>query len=278
MDVSDKKRGRCGAIMSYFHSAASIVHKEAKAKTKGKKKEITTISQKSRTDCRGCLYQGERGRCLSEMRPRTSCLQQRFGADLALPWMESRRTTVHVDQSVPRRSRRLWRVEEHQPYRRWKFSEWFWWPSNTPMTRRWHTGSTSSQRLDGAGASSGGKPSLGTGTVLPEDGGSTGNRWSMDTGTDRIGVWIAQPNTTLESESMNHRQDWCGNTRSNDEVKDEPVLTASHVLKEHQLRKDRKTRFQSSRRRFGSEAFGHAVAHWPCFRLRQKPGLVSSMF
>ena len=32
---------------------------------------------------------------------------------------------------------------------------------------------------------------------------------------------------------MNHRQDWCGDARSNDEVKDEPVLTASHVLKEH---------------------------------------------
>ena len=32
---------------------------------------------------------------------------------------------------------------------------------------------------------------------------------------------------------MNHRQDWCGHARSNDEVKDEPVLTASYVLKEH---------------------------------------------
>ena len=32
---------------------------------------------------------------------------------------------------------------------------------------------------------------------------------------------------------MNHQQDWCGNARSNDEVKDEPVLAASHDLKEH---------------------------------------------
>ena len=31
---------------------------------------------------------------------------------------------------------------------------------------------------------------------------------------------------------MNHRQDWCRNTRSN-EVNDEPLFTASHVLKEH---------------------------------------------
>ena len=38
--------------------------------------------------------------------------------------------TVYLDQSVPRRSRRPWRVEEYQPYRRWKLSEWFWWPKN----------------------------------------------------------------------------------------------------------------------------------------------------
>ena len=57
----------------------------------------------------------------------------------------------------------------------------------------------------------------------PENGGSTGDRWSMDTGS----------NTTSEPESMNHHQDWSGNARFNDEVKDEPVLTASHVLKEH---------------------------------------------
>ena len=33
--------------MNYFHSAASTAHKEAKAKTKGKKKDITTISQRA---------------------------------------------------------------------------------------------------------------------------------------------------------------------------------------------------------------------------------------
>ena len=32
---------------------------------------------------------------------------------------------------------------------------------------------------------------------------------------------------------MNRQQDWCGNALSNDKMKDEPVLTASHVLKEH---------------------------------------------
>ena len=37
MDVRDKKRRRCGAIMNYVHSAASIAHKEAKARMRGKK-------------------------------------------------------------------------------------------------------------------------------------------------------------------------------------------------------------------------------------------------
>ena len=45
MDVCDRKRGGCGAIVNYVHSAASIAHKEAKARMKGKKKEVTTISQ-----------------------------------------------------------------------------------------------------------------------------------------------------------------------------------------------------------------------------------------
>ena len=40
MDVCDKKRGGCGAIMNYVHSAASIAHKEAKARMKGKKKKL----------------------------------------------------------------------------------------------------------------------------------------------------------------------------------------------------------------------------------------------
>ena len=97
----------------------------------------------SRTDCRGCSHQGERRRCMSKMRPRTLCLQHRFGADSTLSWMDSRRKTVYADQSMPQWSHNPWRVAEYQPYRRWKFSEWFWWPRNTPKTRRWHTGSTS---------------------------------------------------------------------------------------------------------------------------------------
>ena len=64
----------------------------------------------------------------------------------------------------------------------------------------------------------------------------------------------AQSNTTTESESMNHQQDWCGNAQSKDKVKDEPVLTGSHVLKEHPLKK---TGRRSSRARSGDSGVWH---------------------
>ena len=99
---------------------------------------------KGRTDCRGCLYQGERGHRMSEVRPRTSGLQHCFGTDSTLSWMEPRRNTVYADQSVPQRGPSSLEVAQYQPFRRWRFNEWFWWPRSTSKTRRWHTGSNSS--------------------------------------------------------------------------------------------------------------------------------------
>ena len=213
--MCDRKRGGCGAIMNYVHSAASIAHKEAKARMKEKRSYYN--QSKSRTDSRGCSHQGERRRCMFKMRPRTLCLQHNFGTNSALSWMDSRRSTVYADQGMPKWSYNSWRAAEYQPYRRWKLSEWFWWLRNTSKTRRWRPKSISFKRLDSPGSSVGCKSSLGTGTVcsvaihqqyqhlqyqqqfvatsttdpwqvLPEEDGSTGDRWSMDTGTDRIGV------------------------------------------------------------------------------------------
>ena len=42
-----------------------------KGQDERKKERYHHDQPKSRTDCRGCLFQGERGRCLSEIRPRT---------------------------------------------------------------------------------------------------------------------------------------------------------------------------------------------------------------
>ena len=145
----------------------SCIDRSQRSKSQNERKEERSYydQSKSRTDCRGCSHQGERRRRMSMMRPRTLSLQHRFGTDSTLSGMDSRRNTVYADQSMSQRSRRPWRVAEYQPYRRWKFSEWFWWPRNTSKTRRWYTKSTSFKRLDSPGASFGCKPSLGTGTI-----------------------------------------------------------------------------------------------------------------
>ena len=162
----------------------------------------------SRTDCRWRLFKGGRGRCWSEMRPRTSCLQHRFGADLALPWRESRRNAVCVDQSVPRRSRtgggsspsgsgvpgilprRDDGIQDPPPINDWtaqvqalaanpawaqeQFAQW-------QFLHQQYQHLQYQQQLVAASTTD-------PWQVLPEDGGSTGDGWSMDTGTDRIGV------------------------------------------------------------------------------------------
>ena len=76
---------------------------------------------KSRTYCRGCLYQGERGRCLSELRPRTlmssTPLRGRSCAAVDGVSPDHRERLIKACHDG---GRRPWRVEEHQPYRRWQ--------------------------------------------------------------------------------------------------------------------------------------------------------------
>ena len=193
---------------------------------------------------------------MSKMRPRTLCLQHRFGTDSALSWWTlAGKPCTLIDQSMPQWSHSPWRVAEYQPYRRWTFSEWFWWPRNTSKTRRWHTRSTSFKRLDSPGASFGCKSSLGTGTIhsvatSPStvsassisigDGslasasrGRRIHRGPVEYGHGNRWDWcvIAKSNTTSEPESVNHQQDKSSNARFNGKKKDEPVLTASPCFK-----------------------------------------------
>ena len=118
MDVCDKKEWR----MRRHHELCplSCIGRSHRGKGHDERKEERYYHDQpeSRTDRRGAYTKESEDVACPEMRPRTSCLQHRFGADLALPWMESRRNTVNVDPSVPRRSRRPWKVEEYQPYRK----------------------------------------------------------------------------------------------------------------------------------------------------------------
>ena len=73
---------------------------------------------------------------------------------------------------------------------------------------------------------------------------------------------------------MNHQQDKSSNDRFNGKKKDEPVLTASHVFKEHPFEIKQENEVPEL---CGSVAFGHVTAHWQYFGLRHQPqiGLVN---
>ena len=79
----------------------SCIDRSQRSKSQNERQEERSYydQSKSRTDCRGCSHQGERRRCMSKMRPRTLCLQHRFGTDSTLSWMDSRRKTVYADQA-----------------------------------------------------------------------------------------------------------------------------------------------------------------------------------
>ena len=146
----------------------SCIDRSQRSKSQNARKEERSYhdQSKSRTDSRGCSPPREKEDVVCpRCDPRTLCFQHNFGTDSALSWMDSCRSTVYADQSMPQWSHNPWRVAEYQPYRGWKLSEWFWWLRNTSKTRRWYPKSTSFKRLDSPGASFGCKPSLGTGTV-----------------------------------------------------------------------------------------------------------------
>ena len=198
----------------------SCIDRSQRSKSQNERKEERSYynQSKGRTDCRGYSHQGARRRCMSKMRPRTLCFQHNFGTNSALSWMDSRRSTMYVNQSMPKWSHNSWRAAEYQPYRRWKLSEWFWWLRNTSKTRRWRPKSTSfndwTAQVQALAANPawaqeqfaqwqllhqqyqhlqyqqqfGATSTTDPWQVLPEEDGSTGDRWSMDTGTDRIGV------------------------------------------------------------------------------------------
>ena len=75
---------------------------------------------------------------------------------------------------VSRRGRQFHR-EKYQPYRRWKFGEWLWWPTRcstrrleneyATRTRQWISKSNSQQRLDSSDASLDVQPRVGARTI-----------------------------------------------------------------------------------------------------------------
>ena len=132
-----------------------------------------------------------------------------------------------------------------------------------PRRGRWHPKSTSFKRLDSPGSSVGGKSSLGAGTIcsvatspstISATSTSTTARGDVDYGSlasasrrrrihwgpveygHRNGSdWcvIAQSSSKSEPESVNRQQNKDSKDQFNCKKKNEPVLTASQILKEH---------------------------------------------
>ena len=163
--------------MNYVHSAASIAHKEAKARMKGKKK-VTTISQraaqivegahtKEKEDvaCPRCdreLYvfnttSGPILRCRGWTLAGTPCTLGMQNPPPSNDWT-AQVQALAANPAWAQEQFAQWQVL-HQQYQHLQYQQQLVAASTTDP---WQ--------------------------LLPEDDGSTGDRWSMDTGTDRIGV------------------------------------------------------------------------------------------
>ena len=188
MDVYDRKRGG-------FHSAASIAHKEAKAKMKGKKKEVTTLSQRGaqivdgahtkekedvacpRCDrelyvfntasgpilrCRGWSLEGCRVPTVQEVEvQRVVLVAQEHYQD------ETMTHRIHLLSTTGRPRCKLWRQTQL-------------WHKNSSPSGNFSINSISIFNINSSSCRRRQR-------ILGKCG-STGDRWSMDTGTDRIGV------------------------------------------------------------------------------------------
>ena len=111
---------------------------------------------------------------MSKVQPRALCVSDCHRTDYALSRMGPHWDTVYIDQGVSRRGRQVQR-QKYQPYRRWRFGDWFWWPVRRSThrlgdeyfarTRQWIPKSNSQQRLDSSDASPDVKPRVGARTI-----------------------------------------------------------------------------------------------------------------
>ena len=121
-------------------------------------------------NCQWCRNRRREGQDLSKVRSRALRFQNRFRTDHALSGMGLRWEAVYADQDVSKQSRQLQR-EKYQPYPRWRFGDWFWWPTrwlkgeHDVRTRQWPPKPNSHQRLDSSDASLDVQPRVGARTI-----------------------------------------------------------------------------------------------------------------
>ena len=217
-DVCDRKRGGCGAIMNYVHSAASIAHKEAKARMKGKKKEVTTITQRAAQIVEGAHTKEKEDvvcpRCDRELyvfnttsgpilrcrgwtlagAPCTLIKACQNGVIIPGGLQNTNRTEggnsasgSGGSETLPRRddgvpnppplddwTAQVQALAANPAWAQEQFAQW-------QLLHQQHQHLQYQQQFVATSTTD-------PWQVLPEEDESTGDRWSMDTGTDRIGV------------------------------------------------------------------------------------------
>ena len=147
---------------------------EGEDQSESKEERQCQHQSKSSTDRQWSFGRRRVGQRLSKVQPRALCVPDCRRTNHAVSRMGPHWDAVYIDQGVSRRGRQFQR-HKHQPYKRWKFGDWFWWPVHrstrrlgdeyVTQIRRWIPKSNSQQRLDGSDAGPDVKPRVGARTI-----------------------------------------------------------------------------------------------------------------
>ena len=167
MRQKTRRRWRHPQLFPYSYGVCT---EEREDQRESKEEGQRQHQSKSCIDRQWSVGRKRKGQRLSKVQPRALCVSDCHRTDFALSRMGPHWDTVYIDQGVSRRGRQVQR-QIYQPYRRWRFGDWFWWPVRRSThrlgheyfarTRQWIPKSNAQQQLDSSDASPDVKPIVG---------------------------------------------------------------------------------------------------------------------
>ena len=136
MDVCDRNRGGLWRHPQLFPYSYGVCTEEREDQSESKEERQCRHQAKSSTDGQWSFGRKRVGQRLSMVQPRALCVPDRRRTDYTLSRMVPHWDAVYIDQGVSRRGRQFQR-QTYQPYSRWKFGDWFWWPVRPVYTQAW---------------------------------------------------------------------------------------------------------------------------------------------
>ena len=124
MRQKTRRRWRHPQLFPYSYGVCT---EEREDQRESKEEGQCQHQSKSCTDRQWSVGRKRKGQRLSKVQPRALCVSDCRRTDFALSRMGPHWDTVYIDQGVSRRGRQVQR-QKYQPYRRWRFGDWFWWP------------------------------------------------------------------------------------------------------------------------------------------------------